>query len=182
MLCLTAPDRDTLALRIFGSKLGLEYTGPQRYSALADDLLQLRIWHAQLHHLGGFGPEIYRVLAELAVPYDVTVHDYFAICPRINLMDGSERYCGEPEAATCNACIESNGTHESCSELYRHFGADVNRWRKRHGELLERARMVIAPSRDAGERTSRYFPHANIVVKPHPEPVTQVQRRTAPAC
>jgi hypothetical protein len=39
------------------------------------------------------------------VPFDFTVHDYFAICPRIHRADASGRYCGEPDAVECNRCI-----------------------------------------------------------------------------
>ena len=69
---------------------------------------------------GGFGPALQVVtddgamlmdsvtvlLHRLGVPFDVTVHDYFAICPQVNLMPWTQgAYCGEPAPAFCNACI-----------------------------------------------------------------------------
>ena len=36
----------------------------------------------------------------------VAVHDYYAICPQINLLPWRySLYCGEPDMAACNACI-----------------------------------------------------------------------------
>jgi GT2 family glycosyltransferase len=174
VLFLSAPDHGTLELGIFGSNLAVAYKGPQRYSALLDDLLQLGIWHVHIHQLTGFGPEIYELLPKLGVAHDVTVHDYFYVCPRVNLVDGSDTYCGEPDAEGCNRCLASHGPHDSCHSLYPALGPDIRTWRARQGALLEAARLVIAPSRDVERRIRRYFPLRNIAVKPHPERVRMI--------
>ena len=44
------------------------------------------------------------------VPYDVVIHDYAWICPRVTLIDASGRYCGEPAVAVCEACLKRNGS------------------------------------------------------------------------
>lgn len=37
------------------------------------------------------------------------MHDYFAICPSTNLMDGNLEYCGMPDTAECEQCYARKG-------------------------------------------------------------------------
>ena len=40
------------------------------------------------------------------MPFDLTVHDYYAICPQINFLPlRFSHYCGEPDIGGCNTCI-----------------------------------------------------------------------------
>jgi len=70
------------------------------FDALLQALRILEIDHVHVHHTGGFGifaMEWLGLLIEsLGCDYDLTLHDYAPICPRLhfNLPDGS--YCGEP--------------------------------------------------------------------------------------
>jgi GT2 family glycosyltransferase len=180
VLYLTALSAERLVLSIEGSNLALEYKGPEAYTALIEDLGRLNVWHVHVHQLVGHGPQAYRIAESLGVQYDVTVHDYYFVCPRINLMDASERYCGEPELDRCNSCVRASGTHEWCTDLYAHLGSDVGRWRARHARFLEAARRVISPSRDVERRMLGYFPLKNMLFRPHPEPLRQAELR-APA-
>lgn len=130
----------------------------------------LRIERVQIHHLIDFPREaplmFARRLRQLGVPYSVTVHDYFAVCPRVNLVDLSGRYCGEPDAAGCRSCLLSRGS--STSEF------NITKWRGRYGVLLSGAQSVRVPDRDVSERLQRYFPKIrNIEVVPH-EPSLQI--------
>jgi GT2 family glycosyltransferase/glycosyltransferase involved in cell wall biosynthesis len=117
-----------------------------------------------VHHWLGYDSLLRVVLDRLGVPFDVTIHDYFSVCPQINLLPTpTSQYCGEPEAATCNACIAGRPQ----------FGAtDITDWRTRHAWLLNEAERVICPSADARERIARYAPHARLLTVPH-EPVRQ---------
>ncbi|MBK3732730.1 glycosyltransferase, partial [Azospirillum brasilense] len=58
----------------------------------------------EIHHTLGHDPAVLGLAARLGVPYDITVHDYGLICPRVNLVDGNGRYCGEPDLAACERC------------------------------------------------------------------------------
>jgi GT2 family glycosyltransferase len=177
VLFLAAQNPDTLTLRVFGSNLMLEYRGAHPYEDVLEDLRQLNVWHAHVHQLPGFSPDIYDLIPKLGVPYDISIHDYYYICPRIHLIDGSDIYCGEPDEKGCNTCLKSDGAHEACRDTYRRFGADIGAWRARNADLLKQARLVIAPSKDAETRIGKYFPLRNISVKPHPEPVRTITAR-----
>ena len=46
----------------------------------------------------------------VGVPYDCTLHDYFTICPQYHLVTEDGRYCGEPDLASCETCIDTYGS------------------------------------------------------------------------
>jgi glycosyltransferase involved in cell wall biosynthesis len=96
----------------------------------------------------------------VGVPYDCTLHDYYAICPQYHLVTEDGRYCGEPDAAGCAACLAKRPGQ---------WGMDIATWRGAFGELLRGAERVIAPSRDVARRIGRYFPDLRVTVLAHPE-------------
>lgn len=127
---------------------------------LATLLAAFPVSNVHVHHLFGFGAELQRALSVLDVPFDFTVHDYFTVCPQINLSVDGESYCGEPAEAGCNACIRQN----------QNIGVgDIRSWRLRHEWVLRDARRVVAPSVDVGQRIQRYAPDANVAVVQHEE-------------
>lgn len=107
-----------------------------------------------VHHVIEFGADapdrVVALAAVLGVPLEVTVHDYFALCPRINLAPPSGHYCGEPDAAGCGRCLASFGSEAGAP------GIAV--WRACHGRLLRAARRIRAPDGDVAQRLRRYFP------------------------
>lgn len=131
---------------------------------LATALQELGISFAHIHHLAGFsitGIELIMQFMEKAgFPYDLTLHDHMAICPRIVLLGGNGRYCGEPDADGCRACISRNGSD---------FGeVDIAEWRTTWSSILEGARNVYVPSLDLQNRISRYFPTIRPLFRIHP--------------
>jgi glycosyltransferase involved in cell wall biosynthesis len=108
------------------------------------------------------------------VAYDWTIHDYYSICPRVNLIGGSGIYCGEPDAASCDRCVLQYGDDQG-----RPVEGSVSAWRERHGHRLAGARRVFAPSEDVRSRLTRYFPDLRVLVRPHPEALPDVQSLAA---
>jgi GT2 family glycosyltransferase/glycosyltransferase involved in cell wall biosynthesis len=131
---------------------------------LVEVIGQLGITELRLHHLADFGADAARRFAwltdALGLPFEFTVHDYLAVCPRINMADRSGMYCGEPSQSGCQSCLMRRRSG---------FGApDIRRWRRDYGVLLAMARLVRVPDRDVAARLRRYFPRlSNIVVRPH---------------
>jgi len=132
---------------------------------LADVLRLIGIDHIHIHHLGGFGDVgvewIRHIAGGIGRPYDITLHDYAPVCPRLHLNDGDGYYCGEPDIASCERCVAEQGSPFGFQPVWR--------WRDRWSPLLAGARRVFCPSQDVAERTRRYFPDAQYVVRPHQE-------------
>ena len=129
---------------------------------LADLTLVLQsagVIRGHIHHLMGMDVNVRALFRRLAVPFDVTVHDYFAICPQVNLLPWLQgAYCGEPPAAGCNSCIADRSS----------YGArDITSWRRGNAWQLIEAERVICPSEDARRRLARYGVDRNAIVVPH---------------
>lgn len=85
----------------------------------------------------------------LGVPYDVVLHDYFMLCPRIDLITGEGTFCNVAPPETCVRCVAN-------------FGAEVRElnplsWRRDHLSFLEGAERVVAPSADVAQRMRRHL-------------------------
>jgi GT2 family glycosyltransferase len=134
----------------------------ERLGDLALLLESARVTRAHIHHLMSMDLDVRSLLHRLGVPFDVTVHDYFAICPQVNLMPWTQgAYCGEPAPAFCNACIADRPSHGS---------RDIVSWRREYAWQFIEADRVICPSDDVRIRLGRYGYDARTIVVPH-EPV-----------
>lgn len=156
---LTRPDVDRLpnleCLRLLDEQLVREH------------LASLAITEVHLHHLIDFEAGAVALLPKIAagmgLPVRVMIHDYTPICPRVNLVDSSGIYCGEPDESVCNDCLKRNGSD---------FGVqDIREWRVRWRSLLAHAAAVMVPDRDVADRLSRYFEGIELAVQPHEDPV-----------
>ena len=123
-----------------------------------------------VQHMIDLGMDLRELIDRLGVPFDLTVHDYFPVCPQIHLSDPSGVYCGEPDPAGCNACIARYPSHGA---------RDIVAWRRTLAWLLEEADRVICPSEDVRRRFARYVRQRAMVVAPH-EPLDSVDWRAAP--
>jgi GT2 family glycosyltransferase/glycosyltransferase involved in cell wall biosynthesis len=117
--------------------------------SLACQLVQaFQIRAAHIHHLMRWPLDLGVVLEEAAVPYAMTHHDFYAVCPNWNLFDHSRL---EP----CS-CSGEGGTEESAciAAFYRSQGAeppgDPLSLRRRHraacAETVKRASANVFPS------------------------------------
>ena len=124
---------------------------------------ELEISEIHIHHIADFpatgAADLLALLQRSARPWQVTIHDYLAICPRINLVDEDGRYCGEPSPEGCRVCLKTRRSE---------FGEpDIDVWRDAHGALLRGAARRIVPSADAATRLRRYYPELVFDVVPH---------------
>ena len=142
-----------------------------RAADLAKVLTWVGVTRAHIHHLMSMDLDVRTLLHRLGVPFDVTVHDYFAICPQVNLLPWLQgAYCGEPDVAGCNACIADRSSHGS---------RDIVSWRRGNAWQFIEAERVICPSEDVRRRLARYGFDGNAIVVPH-EPVAAGAWRLSP--
>jgi len=131
----------------------------EQYDSLVSILRSCGVTRLHVHQLMGHTLNVERLRYDLNVPMDFTAHDYFVVCPFVNLADVRGRYCGEPNEAGCNQCIHTRSPS---------LGLDIVSWRKKHGWLVNIAERVITPSFDVAKRLERYFPDARLVASGHP--------------
>jgi GT2 family glycosyltransferase/glycosyltransferase involved in cell wall biosynthesis len=134
-------------------------------SELREALRRIGVFHIHVHQLleyeNGAGQDLAKLAGDLNVRYDVTLHDYFSICPRINMIGLRDRFCGEPDLEACEACALAGNRLTS--------PMSVKNWRVINGAFLRAARKLYAPSHDVRDRFLRYFPGLNIAMLPHVE-------------
>jgi glycosyltransferase involved in cell wall biosynthesis len=143
-----------------GEDLAAYFTLPADMQALVTLLSALDLARIHFHHVHGLPRAVLDLPATLSVPYDCTLHDYYAICPQYHLVTSDGRYCGEPDAAGCAACIAVRPAQ---------WPLDIGAWRETFAALLRGAERVFAPSRDVEQRIASYFPGLPITVLPHAE-------------
>jgi GT2 family glycosyltransferase/glycosyltransferase involved in cell wall biosynthesis len=146
------------------------FTLPGELPELARLLQSLGVARLHYHHVHLLPRAILDLPRAAALPYDCTLHDYYPICPQYHLVTADGRYCGEPAAAGCNACIAARP---------HRWDMDIAAWRAAFAAFLECADRVIAPSADVARRIHRYLPELTISVWPHPEFELPAQPRTA---
>ena len=137
----------------------------ERWRDLAKVLRYAGVTRAHIHHLMGLDVDVRALLHELGVPFDVTVHDYFALCPQVTLLPRpTGPFCGEPGPEGCDACIAARPSHGA---------TDILSWRWRWAWQFQEAEQIVAPSVDAVRRLwrhgitrARFVPHETI--KPGP--------------
>jgi GT2 family glycosyltransferase len=145
----------------------LRYGIPANLDSLAAVLRSLPLESVEIQHFLHLHPKVIDAVRALPVSYDVFIHDYAWVCPRITLIDGSGRYCGEPAIAVCQRCVKRNGT--TLGETI-----SVPALRARSGRWLSEARRVVAPSSDTARRLQQYFRGLDIAVSPHSAPLERV--------
>ena len=64
---------------------------------------------AHIHHLTGLSTTIVRSLAERRIPSVFTLHDYWLMCHRGQLLDVDYRVCDGPGVEGCHACLPTAG-------------------------------------------------------------------------
>ena len=143
----------------------LRFEIPRDLATLAALLRALRLEAVEIQHFLHLDARLIEAVRSLPLPYEVFVHDYAWFCPRITLIDGRGRYCGEPAVEVCQRCVRRNGS--SLGESIR-----VAALRRRSRTWLRGARRVIAPSADTATRLERHFRGLAVAVQPHagPEP------------
>jgi GT2 family glycosyltransferase len=120
-----------------------------------------------VHQLVGYRQAMLRALADWlggrrGIAY---LHDFYAICPRVTLIDAVEEFCGVPDTETCARCVALGGAHES-SRLEE---LSPTAHRALFAGLLGRAAAVVTPSRDTAAWLARALPEISTISIPHPE-------------
>ncbi len=155
------PARDgelTLSWQRTGEAAALAFQREIDLDRLIDLLRVLRIKRAHLHHLIGLEDVAQQVLDALAIPYDLTVHDFLPVCPRINLIDSAGRFCDQPPEEVCERCLAADPQARS---------RDIVAWRATQGAWLFGAARVLTPSRDTAARLRRVWPKLSVRVATH---------------
>ncbi len=134
-------------------------------SDIAPFLSSFGLTQVHVHHFVDVFDQIVPFLRQLALPYDLSIHDYTAICPRINLVK-DDAYCGEPDEKGCLRCLLKGGG----------LGDDILWWRHLGISMISSADRVLCPSIEAAKRIRKYVPDSRLIVVPHEDELYRPER------
>lgn len=95
-----------------------------------------------------------------------TLHDYAWMCPQVQLLDARSAYCGVPDLAACERCVQVKEPNQGADpQVLKSDG--VAGWVARHQHLLSAMDRIIAPSFAALTEAKKRLVLQNTFVFPH---------------
>jgi GT2 family glycosyltransferase/glycosyltransferase involved in cell wall biosynthesis len=142
---------------------------------LATFLDELRPDLAHIHHLTTLSSELPGLLAARGVRVVLTLHDFWLLCHRAQLLDALGRPCSGPSPAGCARCLSVEGTgvglEEALGPEWPTQASSQPLFEARAAALREACAQVelfLSPSADAKERFARWgVPAERILHVPH---------------
>lgn len=117
--------------------------------ALVDFLKQINIVRMHYHHTLDHHPLVLTLPEKLSCPFDVTIHDYYMVCPQISLTNENNQYCLEKGEQACTQCLAKNPAPQ---------GLSIQSWREQALVFLQKTTRIFCPSRDVLGRIQKYYP------------------------
>ena len=134
-------------------------------TALGEMMRVNEIWINELvtyQNLYGTLERILRLKREQGAKILMLLHDFFALCPAVNLIDAKGKYCGVPSCDVCDKCVPDNRSN-ACTE----YGSGTL-WRTKFREFLSNCDEIRAFSDDTAKLFKRAYPDVyNLHVIPH---------------
>jgi len=137
-------------------------TAPDRERAFAETLAKYSIDLVHFQHLIGHVPSLPFIARALGIPTMISLHDYYALCWQINLLNQEGVFCA-PESiseTTCDICIGST--------LKGLRGSQSGR-RGFYGRALERIDLIHCNTEEVASRYRSVYPqllaHPGVIVR-----------------
>jgi GT2 family glycosyltransferase len=135
------------------------YYGENKFEFSAQDIFglleKLNFQHLLVNHLV-FNIQLNQVITNItelmnkkSAKLKVIIHDYFYLCPSLNLLNYKNTYCDLPDLAACNKCLNSFSSRSigyDYVSLYRSQFHDINKWRATCYGLFNVADEISVPS------------------------------------
>lgn len=120
-------------------------------------------------------PDLYTTLANIAnlahsknAYLLFLLHDFFAVCPTINLLNSDGKYCNIPDEMVCQNCLDNNKRFNDIHQYERNCG--IVAWRKNWSEFFSECNEIRVFSKSSQKIFSKAYPNIKkekITVRPH---------------
>lgn len=129
------------------------------YRKLVEKLFDyIHIDFAHVHHIMNQYFDIFDIMKEKNIPYIVTLHDFYFVCPTFALLENNEKYCGDNKTPDCENCLK---------KLRNIEGNFIPNWRELSYQALRDAKLLITPSNSTKEIFKKYYPDLSIKTIEH---------------
>jgi GT2 family glycosyltransferase len=118
-----------------------------------------------VHQLLGFSASTINILKDYIRTRRsiVYLHDFYAICPRVTMIDAVGQFCRVGSDDRCSRCVKLGGVHEASQTGELHPAEH----RALMSEFLAAADKVIAPSLDTVSYINHVIPGLHVKAVPH---------------
>ena len=132
-----------------------------KYRRMISEILDaFRIDKIHIHHMMGHFFDIVDVAKEKNIYSIITLHDFYSLCPTINMLYMMEK-----------CCIDINNSEKDCAKcLSSKMGINnniINSWQKDWNLFLNKFDKIIVPSKNTQEYINKYYPKIKIDVIEH---------------
>lgn len=129
------------------------------YKKMVDFIIRAyAIGCVHIHHLKGHFFDIADITQSYGIDMVVTLHDFYSLCPSINMLYCDKTYCENIINKNCASCLIKTG---------RASNNIVPEWQSDWHNFLKKADKVIVPSRDTRSRLECIFNDIEITVIEH---------------
>ena len=120
------------------------------YSLLLGLLRSAGVQRLHLHQARNVPIAFNQLTADLSVPYDVTLHDSYLLCPALDKSPECSVFCAQSIGSGCTNCV--------ATAVEMSMPLDVPSWRMVNGDLLAGAERVTSPSLAIAHQFERCYP------------------------
>ena len=118
----------------------------------------LGITTVHVHHMIGHYFDVVDVCREKHVQSIITLHDFYSLCPTINLLYMNKEYCMEMKNKDCVNCLKDK------MDVQNNI---VKNWQVHWGQFLQKFDQVIVPSNSTKEIIENVHTYINCEVIEH---------------
>lgn len=137
---------------------------PGKFATFITTLKYLHVDRIHVHQLAlmpfYFLKSIGEIADHLNIPYDITLHDYTYICPRLSLRDANGNSLQEATLEEYEEVVKRDGGY-----IPRHISVGV--WRDTTHRFLQHAHSIYAPNNDIIAAYKQVFPDIELHLRPH---------------
>ena len=130
-----------------------------QYRKMIEDIVEgFRIDTIHIHHMIGHFFDIMDVAKEKNIYSLITLHDFYSLCPSINMLFKMEKYCPNLRNKDCGEClIYKTGIRNNV----------IDNWHDKWGSFLSNFDKVIVPSMNTKKEIGKTYKNLKIDVIEH---------------
>lgn len=130
-----------------------------KYKKMVENIVDgFRIDTIHIHHMIGHFFDIIDVAKEKNIYSIITLHDFYSLCPSINMLYKMEKYCPNLKEKNCEECIvHKTGLRNNI----------INNWHNKWNEFLSRIDKIIVPSNNTKKEIKKIYKDIDIEVIEH---------------
>jgi tetratricopeptide (TPR) repeat protein/GT2 family glycosyltransferase/glycosyltransferase involved in cell wall biosynthesis len=131
------------------------HRSPQYDSIVSSLLIRYNIELLHVRHLAWHSLSLPKLAKRLGIPVIFSLHDFYTICPTVNLLDENKVFCG-------GKCTSSEGKcdvelwQNNLPALKHNF---INSWRQMMADVFENIDAFVTTSQSAKTQIEEIFPH-----------------------